>query len=165
VRVATETRQVRSAPRIRLAHRLPARLQVNGASPLHASLVDFSLEGVGLEILAALPCQPGQACHVHLHDGRAWHAFPAIISRLRGTSLGVQIDPLDVAEQRKLMACTFSRPDLWRRQSALRHRDRPGWELWQLLRTGVNGYLHVLMLVLRDAKHRIVNRWNRESAP
>jgi cellulose synthase (UDP-forming) len=165
VRVATETRQVRSAPRIRLAHRLPVRLQVNGASPLHASLVDFSLEGVGLEILAALPCQPGQACHVHLHDGRAWHAFPATISRVRGTSLGVQIDPLDVAEQRKLMACTFSRPDLWRRQSALRHRDRPGWELWQLLRTGVNGYLHVLMLVLRDAKHRIVNRWNRESAP
>lgn len=164
VRVATETRQVRGAPRIRLAHRLPARLQVNGASPLDAMLIDFSLDGVGLETLAVQPCQRGQACQVHLHDGRAWHAFPATVSRVRGTSLGIQIDPLGLAEQRQLMACTFSRPDLWRRQSALRHRDRPGRELWQLLRTGVSGYQHGLRLVLREAKHRIVERWRPEGA-
>lgn len=164
VRVATETRQVRTAPRIRLAQRLPARLQVNDSPPVHASLIDFSLDGVGLETLAVQRHQQNQACHLHLHDGQAWHVFPATISRVHGTSLGIQIDPLDVAEQRKLMACTFSRPDLWRRQSAMRHRDRPGWELRQLLRAGVSGYLQVLMIVLREMKSGIGERWSKRRA-
>lgn len=164
VRVATESRQVRSAPRIRLTHQLPARLKFHGAAPLHVRLIDFSLEGVGLETLAVLPCQRDQACEVHLHDGRAWHAFPATISRVHGTSLGAQIGPLDIAGQRQLMACTFSRPDLWRRQSSLRHHDHPGWELWQLLRTGVSGYRHMLRLALRSAKHRFVAQCGPEGA-
>lgn len=164
VRVATESRQVRSAPRIRLTHQLPARLKFHGAAPLHVRLIDFSLEGVGLETLAVLPCQRDQACEVHLHDGRAWHAFPATISRVHRTSLGAQIGPLDIAGQRQLMACTFSRPDLWRRQSSLRHHDHPGWELWQLLRTGVSGYRHMLRLALRSAKHRFVAQRGPEGA-
>lgn len=164
VRVATETRQVRQAPRIRLAQRLPARLQLPGQPPVHARLVDFSLEGVGLETLAVQPFQRDLACHVHLHDGRAWHAFPATLSHVRGTSLGIRIDPLGVAEQRQLMACTFSRSDLWRRQSVLRHRDRPWWELRQLLRTGVNGYLHAIRLLFREAVLGLGERWNTRGA-
>jgi len=161
VRVATETRQVRQTPRIRLAHRLPARLQPQGQPPLHARLVDFSLEGVGLETLAVQPLRRHQPCHVHLHDGRAWHAFPATLSHVRGTSLGIRIDPLGVAEQRQLMACTFSRADLWRRQSVLRHRDRPWWELRQLLRTGLNGYLHAIRLLLVEAVLGLGERRNK----
>lgn len=164
VRVATETRQVRLAPRIRLAHRLPARLELHGAPPVHASLIDFSLEGVGLETLAVQPFQRNQACRVHLHDGRDWHAFPATLSHVRGTSLGVRIDPLGVTAQRQLMACTFSRTDLWRRQSALRHHDRPWWELRQLLRTSVSGYLHAIRLLLREAALGWSERWNKGAA-
>lgn len=107
---------------------------------IYRNLIDFSLEGVGLETLAVQPFQRHQACHVHLHDGHAWHAFPATLSHVRGTSLGIRLDPLGVLEQRQLMACTFSRSDLWRRQTVLRHRDKPWWELRQLLRTAMNGY-------------------------
>lgn len=161
VRVATEARQVRNAPRVRLAHHWPARLLVQGLPLVHASLVDFSLEGVGLKMLAAQPFQSGQACHVHLHDGQAWHEFPATLSRVSGRSLGIQLNALDLPGQRKLMGCTFSRPGLWRRQSALRHRDRPWWEIRQMLRTGLIGYLHGFVLGWREIRHGIRPPWNK----
>lgn len=164
VRVATESRQIRSTPRVRLSQHWPARLHVAGTPPIHASLVDFSLEGVGLRTLTVQPFQRGQACQVHLHDGRAWHEFPATISRLSGTSLGVQLGELDVSEQRKLIGCTFSRPDLWRQQSSRHHRDRPWLELRQLLSTGMSGYLHGIMLGLRQARRTMSQQLSKVNA-
>lgn len=164
LRVATETRQVRLTPRVRLSTPVPARLHVQGTSPVRVSLMDFSLQGLGLKTTVLHPFTRGQACQIHLHDGQAWHAFPATLSRVNGTSLGLRLDGLDLPAQRHLMKCTFSRADLWRRQSAHRHHDRPWWEFWQLLRTGVNGYVQGLVPGLRELGHGLRQWWRERGA-
>ncbi|MGD9725788.1 MAG: UDP-forming cellulose synthase catalytic subunit [Nitrospiraceae bacterium] len=164
IRVATESQQIRSTPRVRVARPLPARLLVPSISPIQASLIDFSLNGVGLQTQVVRPIPKGTACQLELHDGNTWHTFSATLSRSNGTLLGLQIDRLDLLGQRNFLACTFTRSDLWRRQSSQRHLDRPFFEVRQLLRTGTSGYAHGLLLGCKEAWHTACRRLKRGQA-
>lgn len=156
IHVARETRQIRSEHRFAPRMDLPARLRLGDGTEEQVRLVDFSLDGVGLQREGAKARQVpelGTSCQVQLHDGVHWHSFPGRIARDSNTSVGVRFTALSLAQQTFLLRCTFSRRAMWEQQCARQggRAAHPWRDFYRLLCMAMNGYRHVLAQGLSDA--------------
>lgn len=111
VAVASETRQVRSEPRV--AATLPMRLVRADGSEIDGVTQDFSQKGLGFRLPDGIEIPKGERVQISLFRNQQLSVFPAVIVFSREGLLGAQFDQLSLRQQSELIRLTFSRADTW----------------------------------------------------
>ena len=142
VAVAAEVRQIRRSHRI--PARLPASLRLQGGHLVPCTLIDFSDSGAGLRRPDGLALAPGEPVTLVLQRGRSEASFRARVTRCVGQQIGLQYEPLSLAEQIELVQCTFARADLWLGRHPDYRGDRPLASFFDVVRFGGRGYYRLL---------------------
>ena len=142
VAVAAEVRQVRRSHRV--LTRLPASISLPGGHAYPCTLSDFSDRGAGLELSVPLKLLPDDEVQLLLRRGNREFAFPARVTRLAGTHLGLRLDELDLKQQIDFVQCTFARADVWLNRHDQFEDDRPLHNFIEVLRLGGRGYYRLL---------------------
>jgi len=111
VAVASETRQIRSEPRVAAA--LPVRVEREDGSVFDGITQDFSQKGLGFQLPTGIKLAHGERIKVTLFRNQKASTFPAAVMFCRGDLVGAQYIDLSLHQQSKLVRLTFSRADIW----------------------------------------------------
>lgn len=138
IAVAAEVQQVRRAHRV--TTKRPAALMAPDGHRYRGVLLDYSNDGVGLELDAPLGLAPGTEVKLLLGRGRREFAFAGVVQRSVGPRLGL-VMAFESEQQRVDFAqCTFARADAWLDWHAgYRSMTLPG-SLWTVFALGWRGY-------------------------
>src|SRR5690606_24690770 len=121
--VASETRQVRSAPRVTTA--LPAALRLADGRTLMCETDDFSQNGIGLRLPSGLHLPAGTPVQVSIFASGDEGTFPAQVTFCGQGRIGLALGKLDLQQQALLTRLTFARADAWLDFWGNRRHDRP----------------------------------------
>ena len=135
--VASETRQVRSTPRVTAA--LPAALRFADGKTLVCETDDFSQSGVGLRVPNELQLETGSEVHVSLFRSDEEGTFPAQVTFSGGGRLGLRFEGLSLQQQADIARLTFARADAWIGFWGNRQHDKPLTSLKSVMVIGVRG--------------------------
>lgn len=135
--VASETRQVRSTPRVTAV--LPAALRFADGKTLMCETDDFSQSGVGLRVPPDLRLEAGSQVHVSLFRSDEEGTFPAEVTFSGGGRLGLRFDGLSLQQQADIARLTFARADAWIDFWGNRQHDKPLTSLKSVMVIGVRG--------------------------
>lgn len=135
--VASETRQVRSTPRVTAA--LPAALRFADGKTLVCETDDFSQSGVGLRVPNELQLETGSEVHVSLFRTDEEGTFPAQVTFSGGGRLGLRFEGLSLRQQADIARLTFARADAWIDFWGNRQHDKPLTSLKSVMVIGVRG--------------------------
>ena len=135
--VASETRQVRSTPRVTAA--LPAALRFADGKTLVCETDDFSQSGVGLRVPNELQLETGSEVHVSLFRSDEEGTFPAQVTFSSGGRLGLRFEGLSLQQQADIARLTFGRADAWIDFWGNRQHDKPLTSLKSVMVIGVRG--------------------------
>ena len=135
--VASETRQVRSTPRVTAA--LPAALRFADGKTLVCETDDFSQSGVGLRVPNELQLETGSEVHVSLFRSDEEGTFPAQVTFSGGGRLGLRFEGLSLQQQADIARLTFARADAWIDFWGNRQHDKPLTSLKSVMVIGVRG--------------------------
>ena len=135
--VASETRQVRSTPRVTAA--LPAALRFADGKTLVCETDDFSQSGVGLRVPNELQLETGSEVHVSLFRTDEEGTFPAQVTFSGGGRLGLRFEGLSLQQQADIARLTFGRADAWIDFWGNRQHDKPLTSLKSVMVIGVRG--------------------------
>ena len=135
--VASETRQVRSTPRVTAA--LPAALRFADGKTLVCETDDFSQSGVGLRVPNELQLETGSEVHVSLFRSDEEGTFPAQVTFSGGGRLGLRFEGLSLQQQADIARLTFGRADAWIDFWGNRQQDKPLTSLKSVMVIGVRG--------------------------
>ena len=135
--VASETRQVRSTPRVTAA--LPAALRFADGKTLVCETDDFSQSGVGLRVPNELQLETGSEVHVSLFRSDEEGTFPAQVTFSGGGRLGLRFEGLSLRQQADIARLTFARADAWIDFWGNRQQDKPLTSLKSVMVIGVRG--------------------------
>ena len=135
--VASETRQVRSTPRVTAA--LPAALRFADGKTLVCETDDFSQSGVGLRVPNELQLETGSEVHVSLFRSDEEGTFPAQVTFSGGGRLGLRFEGLSLRQQADIARLTFARADAWIDFWGNRQHDKPLTSLKSVMVIGVRG--------------------------
>ena len=135
--VASETRQVRSTPRVTAA--LPAALRFADGKTLVCETDDFSQSGVGLRVPNELQLETGSEVHVSLFRTDEEGTFPAQVTFSGGGRLGLRFEGLSLQQQADIARLTFARADAWIDFWGNRQHDKPLTSLKSVMVIGVRG--------------------------
>nr|WP_245587379.1 UDP-forming cellulose synthase catalytic subunit [Comamonas composti] len=139
--VASETRQVRSTPRVKAV--MPAALRFADGRTLMCETEDFSQGGLGLRIPESEPLAQGTAVQVSLFSSGREGSFPAQVTFCAAGRLGLRLDELSLQQQSDLARMTFARADAWVADWGNREQDRPLASLGSVTRIGLRGLRQV----------------------
>ncbi|MDP4077369.1 UDP-forming cellulose synthase catalytic subunit [Acidovorax sp. A1169] len=137
VAVASETRQIRSTPRV--AASLPAVIRLDSGHTLVCRTEDFSQHGLGLVVPPGTQIPVGSTLSVSLSRADEEGVFPAVVTFCGPGRLGLRFDQLSLPQQAELAAMTFARADAWVSTWGTGQRDRPLASLKGVLAIGVHG--------------------------
>ena len=160
VAVASETRQVRSEPRVRAE--LPIQVQTADGTTIDCTTVDFSQKGVGFKLPEGQSLHKGQDIQVILMRKQQACVLPATVVFSRGAMVGVQFKPLTLRQQSDFVRLTFSRADTWAATWGGSKPDTPLSALHDVSRIGVRGIMDLAQATLSALRHR---RYKRKQAP
>ncbi|WP_082102407.1 UDP-forming cellulose synthase catalytic subunit [Robbsia andropogonis] len=137
--VASESRQLRQAPRVQIS--LPAVIRTANGDRIDCHTTDYSHGGLGIALPenVTLP-QPGDRIMVSVFRDNYEGKFPAEVQVCRGRTLGVSFPALTIDQERDLMRVTFSRADAWLSSWGQYRPDRPLRSLLEVLSVGVHGF-------------------------
>ena len=135
--VASETRQVRSTPRVTAA--LPAALRFADGKTLVCETDDFSQSGVGLRVPNELQLETGSEVHVSLFRSDEEGTFPAQVTFSGNGRLGLRFGELSLQQQADIARLTFGRADAWIDFWGNRQHDKPLTSLKSVMVIGVRG--------------------------
>ena len=135
--VASETRQVRSTPRVTAA--LPAALRFADGKTLVCETDDFSQSGVGLRVPNELQLETGSEVHVSLFRSDEEGTFPAQVTFSGGGRLGLRFEGLSLQQQADIARLTFARADAWIGFWGNRQHDKPLTSLKSVMVIGMRG--------------------------
>ncbi|AVP56381.1 UDP-forming cellulose synthase catalytic subunit [Pulveribacter suum] len=135
--VASETRQVRSTPRVTAA--LPAALRFADGKTLVCETDDFSQSGVGLRVPPELRLEPGSHVEVSLFRSDEEGTFPAQVTFSGDGRLGLHFGELSLHQQADLARLTFARADAWIDFWGNRQHDKPLTSLKSVAVIGLRG--------------------------
>ncbi|XAH26325.1 UDP-forming cellulose synthase catalytic subunit [Xylophilus sp. GW821-FHT01B05] len=138
IAVASESRQVRRAPRVDAS--LRAVLTLASGRTVVCKTEDFSQTGLGLLVPADLELPQGELLHVTLFRNEDEASFPAEIVFRNGAHLGLQFQEMSLPQQAALTQMTFARADLWASSWGHGERDTPLRALAGVMRIGVKGF-------------------------
>lgn len=140
--VASETRQVRSEPRV--SAELPVRVQLANGRVVDGVTQDFSQKGVGFRLPEGVAIAQGERVNIPLFRNQQEKAFPATVVFSRGGLLGAQFDRLSLLQQSELVRLTFSRADTWASTWGNGKIDTPLAALREVTHIGMRG-MHELV--------------------
>lgn len=137
--VAAEARQVRTSHRVHYGQ--PATLRV-GDTALACTARDFSMDGLHIELSGESDIVANTRATIMLSDlyGKE-QVFPVTVIVVNARNLGVKFEPLTIAQERALLACTFSRPGIWESWRQRYKKDALLASFAGLLKLGVMGYV------------------------
>ena len=135
--VASETRQVRSTPRVTAA--LPAALRFADGKTLVCETDDFSQSGVGLRVPQGLKLETGSQVEVSLFRSDEEGTFPAQVTFSGGGRLGLRFEGLSLRQQADIARLTFARADAWIDFWGNRQQDKPLTSLKSVMVIGMRG--------------------------
>ena len=135
--VASETRQVRSTPRVTAA--LPAALRFADGKTLVCETDDFSQSGVGLRVPQGLKLETGSQVEVSLFRSDEEGTFPAQVTFSGNGRLGLRFEGLSLRQQADIARLTFARADAWIDFWGNRQHDKPLTSLKSVMVIGVRG--------------------------
>ncbi|MGF0241694.1 UDP-forming cellulose synthase catalytic subunit [Rhodococcus sp. IEGM1300] len=161
VAVASETRQVRSEPRVAAA--LPMRMTRADGTTVEGVTVDFSQKGLGFRLPEGVSVPKGERIQISLFRNQQLSVFPAIIVFSRGELMGAQFDQLTLRQQSELVRLTFSRADTWASTWGHGQVDTPLVALRDVAGIGMRGIYELFKATLKEL--RILLRRPRSSSP
>ena len=169
--VAAEARQVRVTHRVGLE--VPIALHMESGHCIRATTIDYSEGGLGVSMPREDMLARGDKLDISLKHGMREYVFPARVSNVFGTHVGLRFDELTEQQEKDLVYCTFARADAWVDRNKGRERDRPLHSLAYMASMGLEGYArlfrHLLsavppVLVLFDAVSDFL-RWMAPRKP
>ncbi|PTB90470.1 UDP-forming cellulose synthase catalytic subunit [Pseudidiomarina aestuarii] len=146
VAVAEETKQIRSAHRIRIDR--PISVITQNERNYSAQLIDYASTGAGIQFLDELAIAPGDRIHVVLTEGQRSFGFPARVVSMRGKAMGVRFIFSDSATEQAFLRATFSRVDAWIGWRFQDVRDQPLSSFREIIGIGLKGYQSVALKVV-----------------
>jgi cellulose synthase (UDP-forming) len=156
VAVASETRQVRSEPRV--AAVMPALMTLPDGSVIEGVTQDFSQKGMGLRLPEGVSVPQGARVQISLFRNDQASVFPAIIVFSRGGLLGLQFDHLSLRQQSELVRLTFSRADTWASTWGHGEIDTPLVALRAVTRIGWRGFTALFKATLMELRNAVARR-------
>lgn len=150
--VASETRQVRSTPRV--TAKLPAALRFADGRTLMCETDDFSQSGLGLSVPPGLALDVDSQVHVTLFRSDEEGSFPAQVTFCSNGRLGLRFDGLSLRQQAQLASLTFGRADAWIGFWGNRQHDKPLTSLKSVMVIGVRGLRQVAANTLNIMRGR-----------
>jgi cellulose synthase (UDP-forming) len=160
VAVASETRQVRTEPRVRAE--LPVKLTMSDGQVLDCTTVDFSQSGVGLQLPQAGLVEKGASVEVTLLRNNQACVLPANVVFVKGRAAGARFKPLTLRQQSDMVRMTFSRADTWAQAWGSSKIDTPLGALRDVSGIGLRGMLDLARATLAALRHR---RYARPTTP
>lgn len=111
--VAVEVVQERQYPRVRVCR--PAAVQTDKGTLIAGRLTDFSQKGARVRLAEGAPMSftVGSHAAVVLEDNGMGYSFPVIVRRIENGWLGLEFVDLSLEDERRLVALTFCRNDIW----------------------------------------------------
>lgn len=162
--VASETRQVRSEPRV--AAELPVRIKLDDGSVIEGKTLDFSQKGIGLRLPAGASIARNARIEVTLFRNAQEKVFPAVVVFSRNDMVGAQFHELTLRQQSELVRLTFSRADIWANNWGKSRPDTPLKSLREVAGIGMNGVRQLCKATLLQLRHwRSVRRTPAPAAP
>ena len=153
--VASETRQVRSTPRV--VTQMPAAIRFANGRTLMCTTEDFSQNGLGLSVPAEVAPALDSVIEVTLFRSDYEASFPARVTFSGSGRLGVQFENLNLLQQADLANLTFSRADAWLSTWGSGERDKPLTSLRGVVRVGLTGFGQLLVNIGKILRpHRAV---------
>jgi len=159
--VAHERRQVRNFHRV--GARLPVGLLLPDGHTQRCHTLNYSLNGLGVELAETIHLEPGTALQVTLESGDREYAFQARVTARRDQQVGLQFTEQSASQQERLIECTFGRADAWTHWHEQYAPDLPLRGLREIVTLGLHGYTSLLRSAVR-AVRRGVAAWG-EPAP
>lgn len=156
VAVASETRQMRSEPRVAAA--LPMRLTRSDGSNVEGVTLDFSQKGLGFRLPEGVVVPQGERVQISLFRNQHLSVFPAIIVFSRGAVLGAQFDQLTLRQQSELVRLTFSRADTWASTWGSGQVDTPLVALRDVSAIGLRGIYELFKATVLEIQAWLRNR-------
>lgn len=153
VAVASETRQVRSEPRV--SAELEARVALADGRVLDAVTLDFSQKGIGFRLPEGVTISQGEHINVTLFRNEHEKVFPAVVVFNRGSVFGAQFHALSLRQQSELVRLTFSRADIWANTWGNRLPDSPLVSLREVTFIGVHGVMELFKATLHSLRGRL----------
>jgi cellulose synthase (UDP-forming) len=150
--VARERRQVRNFHRV--SARIPVGLLLPGGHTQRCRTINYSLNGLGIELAEEIALAPGSLVEVILESGDIEHAFAARVIARRGRAAGLQFIDLTTARLQQLIACTFGRADAWTHWHEQYASDLPLRGLREIATLGLHGYAGLLQSAGRELRRR-----------
>lgn len=160
VAVASETRQVRTEPRVRAE--LPVKLTTSDGQVIDCTTVDFSQSGVGLQLPEPGLVDKGASVQVTLLRNNQTCVLPANVVFAKGRTAGARFKPLTLRQQSDMVRMTFSRADTWAQAWGSSKPDTPLEALRDVSAIGVRGMLDLARATFAALRHR---RYARPSTP
>lgn len=161
--VASETRQVRSEPRV--AAELAAKVQLPDGQLIDATTLDFSQKGIGLRLPEGIAIPRGEHINVILSRNKQQSVFPAIIVFNRGGIYGVQFNSLSLRQQSELVRLTFSRADIWASNWGSGRPDTPLAALREVSLIGLHGIKELIKAIAIQLRLWKATRRQQAQAP
>lgn len=150
VAVASESRQVRSEPRVRAE--LPVKVRWANGHEVICTTQDFSQHGLGFKLPAGTTAHAGERVRVTLSRNaaaRISHAeFDTTVVFSKGQYVGVRFDPLTLRQQSELVRMTFSRADTWAASWGSGKVDTPLSALREVSAIGLLGMVALLKALI-----------------
>jgi len=156
--VAAEMRQVRRSHRI--VATLDASVQLADGTLLPARTSDVSLTGVGIRLAAPIALPVGSHVRLQLASASQQVSIPARVAKQDGAIVGLEYEPLTLAQEAALVQCTFANPQVWESWRDAHGRDELLASASGMLRMAARGYrsaLRDLMNRLKVEKHATAN--------
>jgi len=138
IAVSLETRQVRNFSRVEA--RIPARLAFSPGDVLSCHTRDFSLGGAAIEVPSGTPIAKGETLSLLLERDGEFHAFPASVVNVGKGYISLKFDEMPVEQERRLIAATFSKANIWENWLHETDRDRPLHGLAELIKLSKLGF-------------------------
>lgn len=156
VAVASETRQVRSEPRV--AAELPVRIELADGRTFEGITQDFSQKGLGFRLPEGVRIAQGERIGMTLFRNQQASVFPGTVMFSRDGLLGAQFDPLSLRQQSELVRLTFSRADTWASNWGQRQVDTPLAALRDVAFIGMRGIYELLKATLAELRKPLAAR-------
>lgn len=158
VAVASETRQVRTEPRVHAE--LPVRLTLADGREFDSTTLDFSQSGVGVKLPEGLVLDKDSELTVTLHRQGQACELPARVMFSRGGMAGMRFKPLTLRQQSDMVRLTFSRADTWASTWGGSKVDTPLHALHAVSKVGMRGMYDLAQATFAALRHR---RYRRKS--
>lgn len=145
VAVAAEVRQVRLSHRV--TARLPVALRLSSGHLYPGVLMDYSDQGVGLEMNIPVALATDTPITLVLWRGGRACTFPGRVRHHQKTFVGVALEALDHQQRSDFVQCTFERANAWLDKPHAFVGDQPLRHFLEVLALGGRGYQHLYQYV------------------